>query len=252
MTEEQRAQQVEAIDRIRKLLALSQSPNEAEAALAAARVQELLTRHNLTMGVVEDASQQRAEERSTESLGTRVQPHVWVLARACEAMFEVRYYRRQQYVETPGAEWRFAYEKRIVFIGLAANVETAVVTFSYLSGAIDSILKGRLREGSVHGAAEARDYRLGAADRIRRIIISEKQRVIQNADQQSAALIHLSRQIATAAINTLKLKNFSADTFAKHAGAYSLGHTDGGQINPYAARTSRMLTSGTPLRNGMK
>ncbi|MEJ6485273.1 DUF2786 domain-containing protein [Nostoc punctiforme UO1] len=36
-------------DKIRNLFALSQSPNEAEASAAAAKAQEMLTRHNLSI-----------------------------------------------------------------------------------------------------------------------------------------------------------------------------------------------------------
>ena len=236
MTEEQRAQQADAINRIRKLLALSTSPNEAEAALAAARVQELLVKHNLTMGVVEDADQQKAERRASESLGTRIQPHLWVLAEACQSMFDVRYYVTRFFIETPG--WRYSYEKKIVFIGLPANVETALLTLAYLRGAIDAILKGRLREGAVHGVSEARDYKLGAAQRIQQTITSEKRR-INMADSETTALIHLSRQIAEAAYKALNIRgSLSMNMGARDADAYSLGRTDGGRINPYAARSN--------------
>ena len=41
------------VDRVKKLLALSTSANPHEAALAAAKAQELLFRHNLSMAMVE-------------------------------------------------------------------------------------------------------------------------------------------------------------------------------------------------------
>ena len=103
-------------------------------------------------------------------------------------MFDVRYYVTRFFTETPG--WRYAFEKKIVFIGLPANVETALLALAYLRGAIDAILKGRLREGAVHGVSEARDYKLGAAQRIQQTITSEK-RGINMADSETTALIHL-------------------------------------------------------------
>ncbi|MCL6753140.1 DUF2786 domain-containing protein [Nostoc sp. CCCryo 231-06] len=41
-------------DKIRKLFALSQSPNEREASAAAAKAQEMLTRHNLSIASLQD------------------------------------------------------------------------------------------------------------------------------------------------------------------------------------------------------
>src|SRR5262245_61768133 len=110
MTDEQSA----VIDRIKKLLALSTSSNEAEAALAAARAQELLQKHNLTMGVVQDSSQQKAETMPTDWLGTRLQPHLFTLARACDKMFDVRHFFASKLVDSNTRRWR--YQKRIVFI----------------------------------------------------------------------------------------------------------------------------------------
>ena len=62
----------EILARIRKLLALSTSPNEAEAALAASRAQELLLRHNLDIGVVQQtADEHKATRGSTDRVGRR-------------------------------------------------------------------------------------------------------------------------------------------------------------------------------------
>lgn len=65
----------EIIDRIRKLLALATSDNEAEASLAAQKAQELLVKHNLSMSQVEakpdDYVKEEIEEgkrRSKETL----------------------------------------------------------------------------------------------------------------------------------------------------------------------------------------
>ena len=117
--------QSEIIDKIRKLLALSSSPNEHEAALAAARVEQLLQQHKLTLGIVEHAQEQKAEELSTDFLGTRLQPHVWVLASACNVMFDTCYFLRGEPVDS--SSWRWQYNRKAVFIGLKVNVEEQVV-----------------------------------------------------------------------------------------------------------------------------
>jgi len=50
-------------DKIKKLFALSQSPNEAEAMAAFSKAQELLTRHNLSMSDLADSQPEEVEEQ---------------------------------------------------------------------------------------------------------------------------------------------------------------------------------------------
>jgi hypothetical protein len=73
------------IEKIRKLLALSKSPNEHEAALADARAQELLQQHNLVLGVdghIEVRKDKLFElftgdfQFASDFLATRIQPHI--------------------------------------------------------------------------------------------------------------------------------------------------------------------------------
>lgn len=54
-------------NKIKKLLALSQSPNEAEAIAASQKAQELLTRHNLSMADLADSSQEDVEQHEVSS-----------------------------------------------------------------------------------------------------------------------------------------------------------------------------------------
>lgn len=54
-------------NKIKKLLALSQSPNEAEAIAASQKAQELLTRHNLSMADLADSSQEDVEQYEVSS-----------------------------------------------------------------------------------------------------------------------------------------------------------------------------------------
>lgn len=57
------------IDKIRKLAALSKSSNEHEAALAAARMQELLFKHNLDMSAIETKEEESDYLRSDYQTG---------------------------------------------------------------------------------------------------------------------------------------------------------------------------------------
>src|SRR5215471_20310085 len=94
VSDEQKA----VIDRIRKLLALAESPNESEAALASARAYNLLEKHNLTIGVVEHSDRQQAEKRMSDSLGTRAPVYKFRLASAVAHLLDVKYYSHRESV----------------------------------------------------------------------------------------------------------------------------------------------------------
>jgi hypothetical protein len=229
------------IEKIRKLLALSESPNEHEAALAAARAQELLQRHNLTLGIVEHAGEQKAEQFATDFLGTRIRPHVWILASACDTMFDTGSFYRSSRVHN--SSWHRQCAKQIVFIGLTANIEAAVVTFSYLRAAVDALARQRAEDGLLFGASESRDYKLGAADRIAEEIARHKRR-LTDADPTAAALVKVGCDVARRAMEDLKLISgggFNVQPVSGDHAAYGLGHADGEKVNPFATRTSKMV-----------
>jgi hypothetical protein len=236
------AEQLQIIDRIRKLLALSESSNESEAALAAARAQELLQKHNLNMGIIEDTSQQTAEQMATDWLGTRLQPHIRVLARACNEMFDTCCFYSGEYVDSNS--WRWHYKRRVVFIGLRANTEAAVVTHSYLCAAVNALSRQRAKERAIHGNSGARDYKLGAAQRISHGIHAHKLKATAT-DPGAAALVRVGRDIAQRALDEMKLGNGRGYAVAvSDADAFNLGLADGAKVNPYAARSGRMLSDG--------
>jgi hypothetical protein len=153
-TEEQKA----VIDRVKKLFALSESPNENEAAAALARANELLEKHNLTRGVVEDTAQQKAEKGETDSLGVNVQPYKYTLVQATVKLHDVEWYRKGHKRAAPPCS-RSVWDKHIVFLGLPANVATALVTLPYLVATTEAFSRAVRRDGETN----LRDYRLGFA-----------------------------------------------------------------------------------------
>jgi Protein of unknown function (DUF2786) len=129
-------EQKTVIDRIKKLLALHgrETTNEHEAALAAAKAEELLRKYNLDIGVAEDPDRQRAEKRISDSLGIRVSPYKYTLASAMDCQFDVEHYISSHWMDR-------GYEKCLVFLGLPANVEAAVITHSYLCATVEALYR---------------------------------------------------------------------------------------------------------------
>ena len=83
-------EQQRIIDKVRKLLRLSSSSNHHEAALAAERVQMMLSEYNLTL---DDITEERASARVIRTR-TRKQLEVWAhyLARGTAQAFDCDYY----------------------------------------------------------------------------------------------------------------------------------------------------------------
>ncbi|MEL6346843.1 MAG: DUF2786 domain-containing protein, partial [Myxococcota bacterium] len=73
------------LDRVQKLLALARSPNVHEAALAAARAQELIDRHRLQALLDEDAEIEDGQETPLEE-GRRLRKWKSVLAQSLAQM----------------------------------------------------------------------------------------------------------------------------------------------------------------------
>lgn len=111
------------IDKIKKLLALANSSNEHEAALAAGHAQRLLSEHNLAMADI-DASHKPDKADSVETVVPKVLPK-WLryLCAGVSTAFDC------QTVHYPSTG-------KMVFIGVGADVEIASYTFSYLNNVV--------------------------------------------------------------------------------------------------------------------
>src|SRR5437868_5932982 len=125
------------LDKIRKLQALSErATTEAEAALAAARVQELVTKHNLDLGAVLLKEDPGAQMEAGEAW-KRLAYHAQSLAEACALMFDVLFFFR-------GSKM---FGHRFVFIGLTDNVQAACITYEYLYASVDALARGAKNAG---------------------------------------------------------------------------------------------------------
>ncbi|HIJ94473.1 MAG TPA: DUF2786 domain-containing protein [Desulfuromonadales bacterium] len=151
--------QAPIIEKIKKLLALSASSNEHEAALAASHVQRLLSEHNLALADI-DASNRPDKADQIETAVAKTLPK-WVRhlsAGVCDA-FDC------QAIHNPTAG-------KMTFIGVGADVQIAAYTFFYLDTTIRRLCGSYMKQhSSVSLAARQREmlrqsYYLGAVDTI--------------------------------------------------------------------------------------
>jgi hypothetical protein len=227
-SEEQKA----VMDRVAKLLSLAerQTTNEYEAALAAARAAELIEKHNLSMRVVDDPDQQKAEKRMGESLGSRVAPHKYILAQAVNCQHDVEHYRTNDCDRN----------KYLVFLGLSANVEAAVLTHAYWCSAADAMYRAARRANGPD--LNAHDYKKGFAANICARVREARRAAAQ--DPSVGALIHIGGAVARRAMEAEEVMFGAGFSYSNQIGdstAYERGYGDGSRVDLHGARTSRML-----------
>jgi hypothetical protein len=155
------------IEKIRKLLALANSTNEHEAALAAAHAQRLLSEHNLAMADI-DTKQAPQTADKIETTVARTLPK-WVRnlsAGVCSA-FDC------QAIHHPS-------QGRMTFIGVGADVQIASYTFAYLDKTVRRLCSGFMKH-HVNDNLPARNrelmrqsYYLGAVSTINTQLAQQK------------------------------------------------------------------------------
>jgi hypothetical protein len=127
------------IDRIRKLLNLSESVNEHEAAAAAAKAHALLAEHNLQMSDIPEDG--RGCTATTSETKTRVKLEEWafILAARTAKAFSCGYYHSSL--------------GRTVFVGVGADAEVCAWTFSYLYRSLLRMATAYMRDRRGRGSA---------------------------------------------------------------------------------------------------
>lgn len=141
------AVQSQVLDKVRKLLALSKSPSEAEAAAALAKASVLLAKYGLSMAEV-----QQEEDVQEAVLLEKKRLRVWesfLVSVVCKATFTEALHYRTQAVG------------RILLIGREVNIVTARELFTYLHRVI--LILGRAHSPEI---AHVDSFRQGLVQRI--------------------------------------------------------------------------------------
>ena len=107
------------IEKIRKLLALANSSNEHEAALAASHAQRLLSEHNLAMADIEPDTKPQSADKIEATVSKTLPKWVRHLSAGVCTAFDC------QAIHHPALG-------KMTFIGVGADVQIAAYTFAYL------------------------------------------------------------------------------------------------------------------------
>jgi hypothetical protein len=241
------------IEKIRKLQALAdRTTSEAEAVNAAARVQELLSKHNLEVGSIELKTEE-GTDKAVEKDFSRISLHHFKLAQACDVLFDVKHYLMR--FRGNSNSYRRLYGggaigmSRMNFVGLMANVEAACMTFLYLSDSVESLVAGYRRGARVAAKkdmgtfVDCRAFRVGASERILEMAGAYKRRSVE-MNPAGNEIVHIGNALAEQMISRMKFKKGSGFAPVGRGSAFESGYAEGGRVDIHGARTNRMLNSG--------
>jgi hypothetical protein len=140
-------------------------------------------------------------------------------------------------------------EKYLVFLGLAANVEAAVLTHAYWCNAADACYRAARRGIDSH--LNARDYKQGFAENI--LARVRAARCAATEDPSIAALIRIGNAVARRALDAERVlfhgQGFSYSDEIRDSEAYERGYADGSRVdlhgarNPHVGRGPRGMTA---------
>lgn len=209
------------VDKIRKLLALANSSNEHEAALAAAHAQRLLSEHNLAMADI-GTEQLPPSAEKVETVAAKSLPK-WIRqlsAGVCTA-FDC------QAIHHPALG-------RMTFIGVGADVQIAAYAFGYLEHALRRLCSNYMQQHAGSRIA-ARDremlrqsYYLGAVSAVNRQLQEQRART----PVTPGALVQVKEGLISKAMEELgPIRTVRGRRSFVSAHAYSQGESDGRNVH---------------------
>ena len=211
------------IEKIQKLLALANSSNEHEAALAAAHAQRLLSEHNLAMTDVEANLQRPQSADKVETTVAKTLPK-WVRnlsAGVCSA-FDC------QAIHHPA-------QGKMTFIGVGADVQVASYTFSYLDRTVrklcSSYMKYRVNDSNLSNRNRElmrQSYYLGAVSTINLQLVQQK----VQTPITPGALVPIKAGLIKKAVSELgAIRTVRGRRSYINSHAYSQGQSDGKNVS---------------------
>lgn len=211
--------QQKVIDKIRKLLALSRSSNEHEAALAAAKAQQSLAAHNLQMSDIDITSRSAADHLAIP-VGAR--PPFWTVrlfngvAKSCDCAVVLN---RSQGL--------------LPFVGVGADVEVAVFLYMFLCTTIYK-LGEKFREKRVKLSDDKQKRRDAKSSYVLGCVEAVRQKLEESKKQHpttSNALVPLKDALIKKTLEDIGVSADAQDNAVEEdADAFHKGIADGRKI----------------------
>jgi len=208
------------IEKIKKLLALANSSNEHEAALAASHAQRLLSEHNLAMADIEATHKPDKADKVDTTISKTMPKWLRHLSAGVSTAFDCRS------IHYPAAG-------KLTFIGVGADVQIAAYTFAYLERTVrrlcSNYMKNHVNPGLAnrHRELMRQSYYLGAVSTITtRLKVQKMQTPIT-----SGALVPVKEGLIRQAMNEIgPTRTVRSRKSFINPDAYTRGQDDGRQV----------------------
>lgn len=211
-------------EKIKKLLALAESPVEAEAKAALLKARELMAEHKLTERDCKDAEKQEVKDIRTDiTCSKRRNPWIIDLSAIIGENYCCRGYRTHGYGRQT---------QEIGFVGFEDDVEICVEIFKY---AVDCVLSG-VKQIRQENACYSIQYAKRLSDSFGYGFVrgvSEAFEKQQEANEAGWGLVLVAPKEVQEATQHWKSEKFQARTAEEiSAGAYTRGYYDGKEFDP--------------------
>lgn len=208
------------IEKIKKLLALANSANEHEAALAAGHAQRLLSEHNLAMADIEAAHKPDKADKVETSVSKTLPKWLRHLSASVSAAFDC------QAIHHPATGI-------MTFIGVGADVQIAAYTFTYLDRTVRKLCSGYMKQHISSITANRKrelmrqSYYLGAVSTIGFSLREQKIKT----PVTTFALVPVKEGLIRQAMSEIgNLRTMHSRKSYINKDAYDRGQTDGRQV----------------------
>ena len=208
------------IEKVKKLLALANSSNEHEAALAASHAQRLLAEHNLAMADIQATEKPDRADKLEMMVAKKPPKWLQILISGVGTAFDCRFVH-------------YGATGKLVFIGVGADVEVAAYTFSYLEKTLRRLCLEYMKEHAGKELPERerelirQSYYMGAAMAINRSL-SEQRKI---TPVTTGALVLVKEELIKRAMEDLgQVRIVRHRKSSVHRDAYYRGQEDGNRV----------------------
>lgn len=208
------------IEKIKKLLALANSSNEHEAALAASHAQRLLSEHNLAMADIEAAHKPDKADKVETAVSKSLPKWMRHLSAGISSAFDC------QAIHHPAAG-------KMTFIGVGVDVQIAAYTFTCMDRTVRKLCSTYMKQhvcstvANRHRELIRQSYYLGAVSTITARLREQK----MQTPVTPGALVPVKEGLIRQAMNEIgNVRTMHSRRSYISSDAYSRGQTDGGHV----------------------
>lgn len=234
------------LEKIRKLLALAESPNENEAALAAEKATEMMAKHGIEMAQVAAAGGSEAVGAEATKLAVKLDPWRKRLAYAVA---------RSMGGKTVNKKLDHTKDGEVFFYGPTGTTEAMVALYEYLAAqvvALSAVATTKREETWIHGRTYRATYCIGMVARIGERLTERREALEAEAQVENPNTSMALVVVRTAVDNLMKESHpnlrKSLTRVDMQSPAYWKGHGHGGNVglgDRQVRTTQRALGAGS-------